>query len=142
MDHSAAVTCRYRFHRDEDDHVGMLQFYLTGEANTEERICIQGTEGRVVIEAPSHVPQSVRVEVDQGRTSSRVERLSFPLPDDSSSFPTWNYPGSVGFVYEIAAVNDALRRGLDECPQFTLDESLQNAQMLEEIRSQVLAGRD
>jgi len=89
---------------DSDDHdgdnTGMLQFYITGAANTEERVTIQGTRGRIVIDPPAHVPTRVRVVRDAGRTSSSEEQsFDYPLPDDS--YTTWNYPGSIGFTYEV-----------------------------------------
>lgn len=82
------------------DDTGMLQFYITGAANTEERVTIQGTAGRIVIDPPAHVPTRVRVVRDAGRTGSgEVRSFDYPLPDDS--YTTWNYPGSIGFTYEV-----------------------------------------
>ena len=78
---------------------GMLQFYVTGAANTEERVLIQCENGRIVLDAPAHVPQKVRVFRDIGRGSSKEEVFDFPLPDDS--YTTWNYPGSIGFTHQV-----------------------------------------
>mmetsp|Transcript_50415 Transcript_50415/g.151864 ORF Transcript_50415/g.151864 Transcript_50415/m.151864 type:complete len:438 (-) Transcript_50415:282-1595(-) len=120
--------------RDESEG-GMLQFYVTGNANTEERVVMEGTQGRIIIESPAHVPSSVRLIRNGGRGVETEEVFDHPLPDDT--FSTWNYPGSVGFTYQIKEVGDALRRGEKECRHFTLKESLQVADMLDEVLDQV-----
>lgn len=114
---------------------GMLQFYVTGEANTEERVMIQGTLGRIAIDPAAHVPTSIRLQQDQGRGAAQETVFEFPLPDDS--YTNWNYPGSIGFTYQIQAVGEALRRGEKECRHFTLDDSLQVASILDTILEQV-----
>lgn len=142
VDFTTLVNCQYQFPYGDADHKGFLQFYLTGQANTEERACIQGTDGRIVVESPSHIPQRVRLERDSGRTGSishdeknTDEQFDFALPDDS--FTTWNHPGSIGFTYQIQAVGEALRQGKTECPDFTWHDSLQVAYVLDQIREQV-----
>eukprot|EP00957_Ditylum_brightwellii_P199586 15214627-Ditylum_brightwellii.AAC.1 len=35
---------------------GLLQFYITGNANTEELVTVQGTHGQTVIDPPAHIP--------------------------------------------------------------------------------------
>jgi dihydrodiol dehydrogenase / D-xylose 1-dehydrogenase (NADP) len=113
---------------------GMLQFYVTGAANTEERVTIQGSKGRIVLDSPAHCPQKVRLFRDIGRGSSTEEVFDFPLPDDS--FTTWNYPGSIGFSYQIKSVCEALKRGEKECKQFTWNDSIQLASVMDEILAQ------
>jgi hypothetical protein len=114
---------------------GMLQFYVTGAANTEERVTIQGSKGRIVLDAPAHVPSKVRVFVDEGRGKTSETVHDFSLPDDSA-FAPWNYPGSIGFTYEIDEVCKALKRGDKQCSQFTWDHSIQLASMIDEIIKQ------
>lgn len=114
---------------------GMLQFYVTGEANTEERVMIQGTSGRIAIDPSAHVPTTVRLQKDTGRGSANEEIFEYPLPNDS--YTTWNYPGSIGFTYQIEAVGDALRKGEKQCRFFTLDDSLQVSSILDTILQQV-----
>ena len=101
---------------DGDNKEGMLQFYITGAANTEERVTIQGTKGRIVIDPLAHVPTRVRVIRDSGRqpgemipeevtntitgsSEMRQAIVDYPLPDDS--YIDWNYPGSIGLTYEV-----------------------------------------
>lgn len=114
---------------------GMLQFYVTGDANTEERVMIQGTSGRIVIDPAAHVPSVVRLQKDEGRGASEETVFDYSLPDDS--YTTWNYPGSIGFTYQIQAVGEALRKGEKECRYFTLDNSLQVSAILETMLQQV-----
>lgn len=117
---------------DQTGQKGMLQFYVTGAANTEERVTIQGTAGRIVIDSPAHVPSRIRVLKDAGRGKSLETVHDFPLPDDAWGAP-WNYPGSIGFTYEIQEVCKALRRGEKECSQVTWEHSIQLASMIDEI---------
>ena len=85
--------------KDETPEKGMLQFYVTGAANTEERVTIQGSDGRIVLDSPAHVPERVRLFKDEGRGKTSETVFDFPLPDDS--YTSWNYPGSIGFTHEI-----------------------------------------
>ena len=114
---------------------GGLQFYVTGEANTEERTVIQGSNGRITIAAPAHTPTEIKVSYDTGRGESKEEELSYPIPDDS--WADWNYPRSIGFKYQIEEVNKCIRAGLKESPEFTHNDSLQLAYLMDEILEQV-----
>ncbi|KAL7467383.1 hypothetical protein ACHAXS_007630 [Conticribra weissflogii] len=118
---------------------GLLQFVLTGAANTEERMVLQGTKGRVVIDGPFHVPQRMRVMYDQGRGESTEQIFDFPLPDDP--YGAWNNPGSIGFVHQIREVGNALKQGKKECNSFTWNESLEVATIVDEIVRQVRGER-
>ena len=124
---------------DETDFKGMLQFYVTGAANTEERVTIQGSMGRIVLDSPAHVPEKVRVFRDAGRGKATEEIFDYPLPDDS--YTTWYYPGSIGFTHEIKGVCDALRQGKKECHQFTWNNSIQLATVIDEIIGQTRGRR-
>ncbi len=144
--------------RGEDTvQVGMLQMVLTGASNTEERCVLQGTKGRIILDEPFHIPQRLRVIYnDDGRrrgesgiicssSSSSCSRrdgninevvYDFPLPTDSYH-GEWNNPGSIGLVYQINEVGNALRMGKTECDSFTWQDSLDVAQILDEIVRQV-----
>lgn len=132
VDHTVLANIQYS---SSTESPRMLQFYVTGEANTEERVVIQGTEGRIVIEPPSHVPTTVRLYKDKGRGLSSEHVFESPLLDDS--FTNWNYPGSIGFTHQIQEVGEALLKGERECRHFTLDDSLQVASVLDTILQQV-----
>ena len=145
VDHTVAANIQYSLTQDDNKDnstsssdsadTGMLQFYVTGEANTEERVVIQGTTGRIVLDSPAHVPTTVRLYKDSGRGSADETVLEYPLPDDS--YTTWNYPGSIGFHHQIEAVADALRNDEKECRHFSWNDSLQVASILDGILQQV-----
>jgi len=137
---------------DGDSDEGMLQFYITGAANTDERVTIQGSKGRIVIDPPAHVPTRIRVIRDSGRqhekmipdevtntiagsSEMRQAIFDYPLPDDS--YTDWNYPGSIGLTYEVKAICEAIRNGKTECHQFTGNNSIQLASILDEILRQI-----
>ena len=135
VDHTAAANYMYRFGGNNKENTGFLQFYATGEANTEECVVIEGTDGRIVVESPAYVPQHIRIEVDCGRGKTKVQTFDFPLPDDSLT--NWNYSGSIGFTHAIQIASDCFRKGLLECPYNTWRDSLQVAAMLDVILDQV-----
>jgi dihydrodiol dehydrogenase / D-xylose 1-dehydrogenase (NADP) len=118
------------------DKGGLLQFYVTGDANTEERVCIQGTKGRIIMDPPAHIPTTIRLFTDEGRGLSTETVYDFPLPDDT--YTSWNYPRSIGFCYEVETVSKALRAGKKECKEMTHKDSLQLAAIIDEVRGQVL----
>ncbi len=141
---------------------GMLHMALTGASNTEERCVLQGTVGRIILDGPFHVPQRLRVVYNDGRrrgvsdngssdnsnNSSSINSsgctdsnggevvYDFPLPNDPYQ-GEWNNPGSIGLVYQINEVGDALRMGKMECDSFTWQDSLDVAQIIDEIVYQV-----
>jgi dihydrodiol dehydrogenase / D-xylose 1-dehydrogenase (NADP) len=128
VDHTVLANIRYGVN-------GFLQFHLTGDANTEERVVIQGTKGRIVIEPPAHVPTTIKLQKDHGRGLVKEKVFEFPLPDDACI--SWNYPGSIGFTHQVLAVGEALRNGERECRHFTHKDSLDVATVLDRILEQV-----
>ena len=120
---------------------GVLQFLLTGDATTEERLVIQGSRGRVVVNAPHHVPTSVSVIMNTGKadkTQEFVQEFAFPLPVEQEPAGKWNFGGSVGFIYEIEEVGRCVTLGKKQSDCFTTKESIAMAKILGEIRAQVL----
>ena len=147
VDHTILANIMYEVNNSNGkikNRDGFLQFCLTGEANTEERVVIQGTKGRIIIHPPAHVPNRVTVSYDTERGGSaestkndegKLIEKDFSLPDDS--YTTWNYPGSIGFTYQIQDVNNALLNGELECSSYTHEDSLQIAKILDEILCQL-----
>lgn len=136
VDYSVMANVTYKRGGNEvNDQDGMMQFVLTGAANTEERAVLQGTKGRVVIDGPFHIPQQLRVFRDLGRGESDETVYQFPLPDDP--FGTWNNPGSIGFVHQIDEVGKALREGKTQCDCFSWADSLEVAHIIDEVLIQV-----
>ena len=60
----------------------------------------------------------------------------FPLHKDPYE-GEWNNPGSIGLVYQINEVGDALRMGKTECDSFTWQDSLDVARIIDKIVRQV-----
>jgi len=132
VDLTTLVNCQFEKNRD-----CFLQFYVTGEANTEERAVIQGTNGRIVLDK-HHVPTRFTLYREPTRdiSDNDPEVFEFPLPDDS--FTDWKHPGSIGFTYEIEEVGKALKNGEIDCKLYTWRETLVVSRMLESIREQVV----
>lgn len=145
VDYSAMASVMYERGEGEksrgvvDD--GMMSFVLTGAANTEERVMIQGTKGRIIVEGPFHIPQLLRVMYDEGRGQSKVVVHEFPLPDDPYN-EEWNNPDSIGFIHQINEVGEALREGKTQCESYTWEDSLEVAKIVDEIVLQVRGKRD
>ena len=133
VDYSAMATVTYQYEDDRED--GLFQFAITGAANTEERLVIQGTKGRATLDAPFHVPERLRVSKDKGRGETEEIVYDYPLPNDS--FGEWNYPGSIGFTHQIKEVGEALKEGKKECDSYTWDETLEVSMIVDEILKQV-----
>ena len=69
------------------------------------------------------------------RGDARDEHVAeFPLPEHVTEFPL-HFPNSEGFVYEAEAVSDAVQRGLLECPEYTLAETLGAMETMDTIRA-------
>jgi dihydrodiol dehydrogenase / D-xylose 1-dehydrogenase (NADP) len=107
-----------------------------------EETTIVGTKGRMTIETPCHCPTKLSVELkSHGRGQvGGVEVFDYPLPEDTDQIITaggFNYPNSVGFVYEAAAVARCIAAGKKEAPQYTLEETLLTLKLIEEIRTQL-----
>ena len=51
--------------------------------------------------------------------------------------PGYNFVGSQGFIFEAAAVQEALSQGLLEHPEMPLAESLAMAKVFDQIRAQI-----
>ncbi len=66
--------------------------------------------------------------------------MDYPLPPPPAAVDAaggFNYPNSQGFQYEAAAVQRCLARGLVECPQYSAEESLVVARIMDEVRAQL-----
>lgn len=113
---------------------------MVGES-VEETVVI-GTKGRLTIQSPGHCPTRLHVTLKaQGRGQSGGEtQYEFALPPDTEEITGaggYFYPNSAGFCYEAAAVARCIAAGKTQTPQYTLQETLVNMTMVEEIRSQL-----
>lgn len=99
-------------------------------------VVVLGTKGRVVIHSPGHCPTKISVTFkEQGRGNASATKVyEYPLPGDEDGY---FYPNSAGFAYEAAAVARCIHAGLTEAPQFSLQETLNNAKILDTCRAQI-----
>lgn len=109
---------------------------------TPEETTIVGSKGRMKIESPGHCPTKLSVET-KGQGRGQVgENLAFeyPLPEDTKEIIEsggYFYPNSAGFCYEAAAVARCIASGKREAPQYTLEETMLNLKVVDEIRNQL-----
>jgi len=120
--------------------IACLTYGMLGESD--ETTKVVGTKGRITIHTPCHCPTAVTIErksKGRGQTAGSVT-YRYPLPPDTPEIERaggYNYPNSAGFAYEAAAVARCIAAGKTECPQYTWDETLINARILDAARAQL-----
>ena len=111
-------------------------------AESAEETVALGTKGRMKIHTPGHCPTKLSVArkgSGRGKSAGNIE-YEFALPEDTDEIAKaggYFYPNSSGFAYEAAAVARCIAAGKKEAPQFTLGETLLNAKLVDEMRSQL-----
>jgi dihydrodiol dehydrogenase / D-xylose 1-dehydrogenase (NADP) len=109
---------------------------------TSEETVVVGSKGRMKIENPCHCPTKLSVEIKaegRGQVGKKLV-FNYPLPEDTEEITTaggYFYPNSAGFIYEAAAVARCIASGKTEAPQFTLEETLLNLRLIEQVRKQL-----
>eukprot|EP00542_Grammatophora_oceanica_P018105 CAMPEP_0194048430 /NCGR_PEP_ID=MMETSP0009_2-20130614/27263_1 /TAXON_ID=210454 /ORGANISM="Grammatophora oceanica, Strain CCMP 410" /LENGTH=402 /DNA_ID=CAMNT_0038694287 /DNA_START=17 /DNA_END=1225 /DNA_ORIENTATION=+ len=117
-----------------------LSFGMLGESNEETTVI--GTKGRLVIRSPGHCPTKLSVTLKaegRGNAAGSIE-YEFVLPEDTDEITKsggFVYPNSAGFAYEAAAVARCIGSDRKETPQYTLQETLVNARLVDAIRDQL-----
>jgi len=109
---------------------------------TPEETIVVGSKGRMKIESPGHCPTNLTVELKAEGRGQLGKKITFeyPLPKDTKEIVDsggYFYPNSAGFCYEAAAVARCIASGKRETPQFTLEETMLNLRVIEEIRNQL-----
>lgn len=109
---------------------------------TPEETVIVGSKGRMKIESPGHCPTKLTLEIKAQGRGQLGQKLTFdyPLPEDTKEIVEsggYFYPNSAGFCYEAAAVARCIASGKREAPQFTLEETMLNLRIIEQIREQL-----
>lgn len=109
---------------------------------TPEETVVVGSKGRMKIEGPGHCPTKLTVELKaEGRGQvGKTLHFEYPLPKDTPEIVAargFVYPNSAGFCYEAAAVARCIAAGKKEAPQFSLEETLLNLKIIEQIRDQL-----
>ena len=111
-------------------------------AESAEETIVLGTKGRLTICSPGHCPTKLHVIIKaSGRGNSGSDSIyEYPLPadtDDILQAGGYFYPNSAGLAYEAAAVARCIKAGKTEAPQFTLNDTLNNIAMIDQLRSQL-----
>jgi dihydrodiol dehydrogenase / D-xylose 1-dehydrogenase (NADP) len=120
--------------------VATLSFGMLCESPEETTVI--GSKGRMKIHSPGHCPTKLSVELKaqgRGQVGKSLE-FNFPLPEDTPEIVAaggFVYPNSAGFCYEAAAVARCIAAGKKEAPQFTLQETMVNLKIIEEVRTQL-----
>jgi dihydrodiol dehydrogenase / D-xylose 1-dehydrogenase (NADP) len=121
--------------------VASLSFGMLGESA--EETMVVGTKGRLLIETPCHCPLAITIRykgAGRGGVAQKPVRLLYPLPEvtvEMEEAGGFEYPNSIGFCYEAAAVARCIKAGRLEAPQYTHQETLFAVRCLEEIRKQL-----
>ena len=120
--------------------VATLSFGMLAESI--EETVVLGTKGRLTIQSPCHCPTRLTVSLKARGRGQTAEELDyhFSLPEDTDEITKaggYYYPNSAGFCYEAAAVARCIAAGKTEAPQYTLEDTLVNMTLVDEIRSQL-----
>ena len=120
--------------------VAMLSYGFLCE--TPEETVVVGSKGRMKIGSPGHCPTmlSIDLKADGRGNLGKTLNFEYPLPEDTKEIIDsggYFYPNSAGFLYEAAAVARCIASGKREAPQFTLEETMLNLRVIEEIRNQL-----
>jgi dihydrodiol dehydrogenase / D-xylose 1-dehydrogenase (NADP) len=131
-DVAATISLLYR----EQNAIASLSH--TFKVITPERLLVVGEKGYVTI-TPFHTPQNMEIAFTSSRAETATDSVNFPLPEFDTSGMTFNYPHSEGMMYEADHVMDCLDKGLTESPLYPLQHSVTTAEILDEVRTQLLS---
>ena len=112
-----------------------VNYTIRGE--TPETVTFIGTKGQIEICTPAHAPTAVKITKATAHGTTATQTFHFPLPATAPGLPPLVFPNSQGFQYEAMAVADAISKGLTEAPEWTLDETMDMMNELDEIRRQL-----
>lgn len=100
----------------------MSSFNISFDAATNRDAFIMGSKGHIRIEDPFHAAQHIHLYQDQKR------QQSLHLPFDASS-------SGLGYVYEILAVEEALKNGWLQHPIMPHDDTIAVMQQMDQMRA-------
>jgi dihydrodiol dehydrogenase / D-xylose 1-dehydrogenase (NADP) len=108
----------------------MASVFYHGLQTTPCQASISGPNGQIKLPEYFWSPTVLSKTIGE----EEPQTLEFPLPDQKQQF---FYPNSVGLCYEADHVFECLRHGKLESPVTTMNDSLQFAEIFDEIRSQL-----
>lgn len=115
---------------------GSATLMCTIICDTPEEVVIICTNGSIRIHSSAHVPHKVTVSKTIRRGEFQAETLEFPHPPIPEGHSV-NFPASQCFIYQIQGVEQALKEGKTQCEEFTHDESLILAKVMDTYRQQL-----
>ncbi|KAI9356308.1 putative dimeric dihydrodiol dehydrogenase [Zopfochytrium polystomum] len=129
VDVYASVTLEYGGAR-----FGTFQYSM--HCQMDENVTILGSSGRIVIQSPAHTASRILVTsyLPDGMQGESVHNFEYPAVAPAAQYV---YRGSQGFLYEIEAVNKAIRNGAIETAEFPPAESLGVHRIMDEVRRQL-----
>ncbi len=99
-----------------------------------------GTLGTVKIHSMFHAPIEATIELCDGDQFGKVDTTTLVRPiegAEAGDTKLFNFHGSRGLVFEIAAVTDAIRAGKLDCAEMPLAESLAILKVMDQARAQI-----
>lgn len=121
---------------DEDNAMEQRTLHCTASYAIREQLpetsTYCGRKGHLIVEEPAHAPTKLTYTLHSDGLR-RVEHFNMPREPDNT-LPDYNYRNSQGFMYEIAAVRDAITKGRTECEDWTTAEALWMARTLDTVR--------
>lgn len=115
---------------------GSGNFLYTLTANTPEVTTVLCEKGMVRLHNPGHTPTKISIGREVNRGVYDEEVLDFALPDEPEGLSA-KRPIYMGMLYEVQVVEDCISKGLIECPELPLEESLVIARVLETCRERL-----
>eukprot|EP01059_Diplonema_ambulator_P019711 TRINITY_DN3334_c3_g1_i1.p1 TRINITY_DN3334_c3_g1~~TRINITY_DN3334_c3_g1_i1.p1 ORF type:complete len:357 (+),score=79.00 TRINITY_DN3334_c3_g1_i1:54-1073(+) len=127
VDEFMTATLRYK-----NGAVAQVQSSLTCPLTNESHVSAKN--GLIQVRAPSHCPDTL--EIKRHGVSTTIETRPLDPPHIGLA-PGYNFVGSQGFVYEVEAVQKALKEKKTCCDEMPLEDSLIVARICDEIRKQL-----
>ena len=122
----------------------MAQMQCGFRGSLANEVVVVGETGQIRVPRPVQAPESYTILTRQGTEPDpmlirgKSETVLQPLdPPLIGIAPGYNYVGSQGFTFEVAAVQEAIAQGLTEHPEMPLDETLAMAKVFDDIRAQI-----
>jgi dihydrodiol dehydrogenase / D-xylose 1-dehydrogenase (NADP) len=127
--HGTDETAGYVFKYDNGEIATMLSSFRSNGRNV---LSIYGTEGMIEVFDDFHMPRNARLICSGGTIEFRCPEANDPF----SIYKADAYFKSKGYQFEIAHINDCVKKGLKESPLIPLSESLDIITTCDAIRGQ------
>ncbi|OWZ02376.1 Dimeric dihydrodiol dehydrogenase [Phytophthora megakarya] len=118
-----------------NNRFGTINFTVLASLGT---VTITGSKGKIHVPLPAHHATEVTVTqfLDNGTLQSKTTQFPLPKPSPDIAKP-FKYPRSEALVYEAESVTKAIRSGKLQCDEYTTEESVAIAKIMDEIRNAI-----